>query len=152
MAQTCGLVWPSQWYCDSAFLCLCALGIGGWMVLWITAQPTTRAWPPAPLWLWAAWVLWQPCWEELLFRGLGQGMLREWTHARTVVPCVSLANLLTSAAFGAAHLAAHAPAWAGGILLVSLLLGWCRDRWHSVIPPLALHCLYNAGFFLLLGR
>jgi membrane protease YdiL (CAAX protease family) len=42
-----------------------------------------------------------------------------------------------------------APALAAGVLLPALLFGYFRDRHDSVLPAIALHVFYNAGYFLL---
>lgn len=48
--------------------------------------------------------------------------------------------------FSALHFIGHPPLWAAGVLLPSLLYGFFRDRHDSVLPPIALHVFYNAGY------
>jgi membrane protease YdiL (CAAX protease family) len=50
-----------------------------------------------------------------------------------------------------AHLPAHPFLWTGGIFVVSLTLGYLRDRLGSLYPPVWLHVYYNDGYFLLMG-
>lgn len=93
-----------------------------------------------------------PVLEELSFRGLLQGWLlqrlvgRHWPWSTTWR--ISLPNLLTSLAFAAAHLPTQAPAWAAATLAPSLVFGYLREHYDSVLPPMALHVYYNAGLIL----
>jgi len=87
----------------------------------------------------------QPAIEELVFRGALQGYLLERGFARRIGP-VSLANLGTTAAFVALHFAAQPPAWAIAVTAPSLVFGHLRERFGSVLPAIAMHSLYNAGF------
>lgn len=90
-------------------------------------------------------VLVQPLIEELVFRGALQGYLLERGFARRIGP-VSVANLGTTAAFVALHFVAQPPAWAIAVAAPSLVFGHLRERFGSVLPAMALHALYNAGF------
>lgn len=94
-----------------------------------------------------ALVVVQPAVEELVFRGALQGYLLERGFARRI-GSVSLANLGTTAAFVALHFMAQPPAWAIAVAAPSLVFGHLRERFGSVLPAMALHCLYNAGFAL----
>jgi hypothetical protein len=89
----------------------------------------------------------RPFVEELAFRGALQGYLLERGGSRTVGP-LSIANLVTTAAFVALHFTAQPPAWALAVAVPSLLFGHLRERFGSVLPPVALHSIYNAGFAL----
>lgn len=93
-------------------------------------------------------VLVYPVLEELVFRGLVQGWLLARLPGRSVGP-VSAANLVTSGLFAAMHLFFRHPLWAAGALVPSLVFGHFRERHRTVITPIALHCWYNAGYFLL---
>ena len=80
--------------------------------------------------------------EELVFRGGIQAwLLRRWP-ARALG--VSAANLLASLLFAAAHLWAHPPVAALGVLPVSLVLGTAYERSGERLgPPIALHLYFN---------
>jgi membrane protease YdiL (CAAX protease family) len=93
-------------------------------------------------------LLLQPGLEELAFRGGLQGLLRRTHWGPRSIAGVTLANATTSLLFGAAHLHHHAPAWAGAVLVPSLVFGWFRDRHDSVIPPITLHVAFNAAYYL----
>lgn len=96
-------------------------------------------------------VVWQPIIEELLFRGCLQGFLSMREGGQRSFVGISIANLLTSVVFTGAHIATHSLLWASVTLFPSLLFGVLRDRSGSVFPPIALHIIYNAGYFLLTG-
>ena len=89
-----------------------------------------------------------PVLEEIVFRGLIQGELlrrlpRRWG-------ALTLANLLTSAAFVAVHLLLR-PSWlSAGTFPVSLVFGYFRERTGGLAMPIALHVFYNVGFLLLI--
>jgi membrane protease YdiL (CAAX protease family) len=88
--------------------------------------------------------------EELVFRGGVQAALLRLTKAR--VASLSMANLVTSVAFAAAHLWSHPPLAALAVLPVALLLGVAYEqgfpsRRDSVLPPLALHLYFDAVLY-----
>lgn len=89
----------------------------------------------------------RPVVEELAFRGALQGYLLARGRSRAIGP-LSSANLIATVAFVAVHFAAQPPAWAVAVAVPSLLFGHLRERFGSVLPPIALHSIYNAGFAL----
>lgn len=144
-AQDLGLRPGRGWLADPRFVLALLAGVVFWLAL---------AWlgEPGPALGWAALVslvLLQPLIEELLFRGLLQGRLMARPWGRRQFGGFTLANLLVSLLFTALHFIGHPPLWAAGVLLPSLLYGYFRDRYNSVLPAIALHVFYNAGYFLL---
>jgi hypothetical protein len=134
------------WLADPRFALALVAGVAFWLALaWLGVQP-----PLAGAAALASLVLLQPLVEELLFRGLLQGWLRTWAWGRRQLAGVTLANLAVSLVFSALHFIHNPPLWAAGVLLPSLLFGYFRDRHGSVLPAIALHVFYNAGYFLLL--
>ncbi|MCM5570146.1 JDVT-CTERM system glutamic-type intramembrane protease [Burkholderiaceae bacterium FT117] len=128
---------------DAQFVAAIVVALPVWLLLGLgLAGPLHR---PAGLLEWLAFVAWQPLLEELVFRGLLQGQLLRLSAARRVGP-VSVANLLTTAAFAAMHLLAQPPAWALAVVAPSLVFGHLRERFGSVWPAVAMHAVYNAGF------
>ena len=134
-----------RWLADPQFFLALAAGVAFWAAL------AGLGLQPAPLGLaaLASVVLLQPVVEELLFRGLLQGWLAEKRWGRRGVAGFTAANLVAALAFTALHFVNHPPLWAAGVLLPALLFGYFRDRHASVLPAIALHVFYNAGYFLL---
>lgn len=95
----------------------------------------------------AAW----PILEELAFRGTLQPALAATRWGAREAFGVTTANVAASLAFVAAHALTHPPEWAAAMLFPSLVFGYFRDRYRSVVPAAALHVFYNAGWFLLRG-
>jgi len=117
-----------------------------WVFLGLLTQPVfDLSWPVELPGKFLLLVLLYPLVEELVFRGVIQGWLltrinRSWRG-------VSLANLLTSVLFVALHLWQHPPLWAFAVFVPSLIFGFFRDRYQSVIPAIILHSFYNLGYF-----
>lgn len=151
LSELLGLKVAPGFYRSPIFLSGLAVGAAFWLVL-----PFLTVVRPSP-WLrmlslsFLLAVLWQPIVEELLFRGCLQGFIsiREWGQ-RSLVG-ISIANILTSVVFAGAHIATHSLPWALSTLFPSLLFGVLRDRFGSVLPSIALHIVYNAGYFMLTG-
>ena len=93
-----------------------------------------------------------PLAEELVFRGLLQEALWRTRLGRLSVYCLSMPNIVTSLIFTGFHFLAHPPAWAVAVIIPSLVFGFFRDRYQSVIPAIVLHVFYNSGYFLLFGK
>jgi len=85
--------------------------------------------------------------EEVVFRG----GLQSWLLTKPALARhrfgVSAANALTSVVFSAAHLGAHAPLQALGVLPVSLLLGASLERSRRLWVPAALHVWFNVALY-----
>jgi membrane protease YdiL (CAAX protease family) len=92
-------------------------------------------------------VLWQPAVEELLFRGVLQGLLLGTTAGAAGRWGLSVANLVTSLAFVLVHFVNQPVIWAIGVFVPSLLFGLFRDRTGSIWPAFALHALFNGAFY-----
>lgn len=90
-----------------------------------------------------------PILEELVFRGLVQGsLLRYGELRRRLLGPISHANLVTSLIFAMAHLLRQPLLWAASTLVPSLVFGYVRERYNSVLPAIVLHILYNGAFAL----
>lgn len=146
-----GLQYHLHFHRDSAFLWLLALGPIAWLpmieVTTFQLLPWHAIWSTAFL----SVALWQPLFEELLFRGIVQGHLLQSRSRQRTWFGLSISNLLTSFLFSLAHLASHSILWSLLVLVPSLCFGFVRDRFGSVYPSIALHVFYNTGYFLLTG-
>jgi membrane protease YdiL (CAAX protease family) len=151
LRERLGLKAAPAFYRSPIFLSLLAMGAGVWLVLPFLAVVQPLPWLRIFSLAFLVAVLWQPIVEELLFRGCLQGWLFTHEWGPRSFAGISIANLLTSGVFAGAHIATHSLLWALSTLFPSLLFGVLRDRFGSVLPPLALHIIYNAGYFLLTG-
>ena len=151
LCERLGLRQVPGFYRSPFFLSCLAVGAIFWGVLPLLVVVQPLSWHRIPSLAFLLAVVWQPIVEELLFRGCLQGLLsiRKWGQ-RCLVG-LSIANLLTSLMFTGAHLATHSLLWAALTLFPSLLFGVLRDRSGSVFPPISLHIIYNAGYFMLTG-
>ena len=151
LCERFGLKAAPAFYRSPVFLSALAMGAAVWLVLPLLAVVQPLPWLQIFSLPFLVVVLWQPTVEELLFRGCLQGWLFTHGWGRQSFVGISIANLLTSIVFSGAHIATHSLSWALLTLFPSLLFGVLRDRSGSVLPPLALHIIYNAGYFLLTG-
>ncbi len=146
-----GLQHNRPFHQDSVFLLLLALGPMVWLAIigFVAFQPLAWhvIWSPAFL----SVALWQPLFEELLFRGAIQGQLLQTMWGRKTRLGLSMANLVVSLLFVLAHLVSHSISWSLLVFAPSLCFGFVRDRFGSVYPSIALHVFYNTGYFLLVG-
>lgn len=146
-----GLQLHRPFHRDSAFLLLLALGPMVWLAMigFLAFQPL----PWHAIWslTFLSVVLWQPLFEELLFRGIIQGYVQQSVGIQKTWNGLSLSNFLTSLLFTFAHLASHSISWSVLVLIPSLCFGFVRDRFGSVYPSIVLHAFYNSGYFLLIG-
>jgi hypothetical protein len=120
---------------DPLFLLALAAGF----LAWLLPEPARRI-PWTGLFILAAA-------EEIVFRGVLQGMLSRRLPQKVYPAGLSRANLITSGIFSLAHVFSHPPAWAGAVFFPSLLFGWSKDRFHSLLPCCLLHFFYNLLFF-----
>jgi uncharacterized protein len=132
-----------QWLADSHFVFAALAAAPAWVALAHLAGERMQA--DTAIAALVSLVLVQPVVEELVFRGALQGYLLERVSGRWIGP-VSIANLGTTTAFVALHLLAQPPAWAVAVAVPSLVFGHLRERYGSVLPAIALHSIYNAGF------
>ncbi|MDN5942645.1 MAG: JDVT-CTERM system glutamic-type intramembrane protease [Nitrospira sp.] len=151
LCERFGLKAAPAFYRSPVFLSALAMGAAVWLLLPFLTVVQPLPWPHIFSRPFLVAVLWQPIVEELLFRGCLQGWLLAHEWGRRSFVGISIANLLTSVVFAGAHIATHPLPWALSTLFPSLLFGVLRDRSGSVFPPLALHIIYNAGYFLLTG-
>lgn len=151
LCELLGLKAAPGFYRSPIFISSLAIGVVFWVALPFLAIIQPLPWLHMLSLPFFIAVLWQPIIEELLFRGCLQGwfLTHEWGPRSWVG--ISIANVLTSLIFAGAHVATHTLPWALSTVFPSLLFGVLRDRFGSVFPPLALHIVYNAGYFMLTG-
>ncbi len=91
-----------------------------------------------------------PVLEEIVFRGFIQEQLSKVFDNRRL-GMLSYANIATSVIFCALHFFYHHPVWAALVFIPSLIFGYCKDQYKTLIAPIILHVFYNAGYFLIFG-
>jgi len=109
------------------------------------------AWVSTNVWMFLQLALFYPVMEELVFRGLLQERLWKTRLARLSIYCISMPNIVTSVVFTSFHFLIHPPVSAVAVIGPSLVFGFFRDRYQSVLPSIILHVFYNAGVSLLFG-
>lgn len=92
------------------------------------------------------YVLIYPVVEELLFRGGVQAGLLQTKAGQQQLLGFSLANLMASLLFAAAHLVVRGTPAALLVFFPSLLFGYFRDRYSSILPAVLLHMGYNFSY------
>jgi membrane protease YdiL (CAAX protease family) len=151
---------PVRLWRDWHFLLALLMAPIAWLSILQAGVPVIApAWVAALPWHFAWLALVAPAVEELVFRGAMQpGLLRIITGTQCRLASFSaaqkaqvLANVATSLLFSAMHLLAHPPVWAAAVFVPSLVFGYFRDRHNSLLSPIVLHAVYNAGYFLLFG-
>jgi len=90
-----------------------------------------------------------PMLEETVFRGIIQPTIYNRLNGR--LGLFSYANILTSILFSLAHLPSHEPIWALAVFIPSLAFGLLKDKYKTLLAPVALHSYYNTGYFLIAG-
>jgi hypothetical protein len=151
LAAFLGLYPGRAFYADAAFWLAVLAGVLFWGGLAVLGPVAPLGWQQLLSWQYGSLVLWQPGWEELVFRGALQGYARQQAWGQHYWCGVSTANVVVSVLFMAGHWLSHPPLWALGVFLPALLFGWMRDHYDSLYPALVLHALYNAGYFWLTG-
>lgn len=116
-----------------------------WCLLYLLTNRPDTVTPPWDVFLKLALIY--PVLEEIVFRGGIQSLLLERPSLRkNKLFAISSANVITSILFAAAHLLHQSLLWASLVFFPSLIFGWARERYDSVLPSIVLHAFYNAGF------
>lgn len=89
-----------------------------------------------------------PLVEELLFRGLIQETLLKRSCLAVRNFGISYANIITSILFVGLHFIHHPPVWAMAVFVPSLVLGYIRERYISLLVPISLHIFFNCIYLL----
>ena len=137
---------PVPLYRDMLFRAAILLGPLYWLLLILLEAPDLQWNKPLlyPWWFLQLVVLY-PVLEELVFRGLVQELLRDYVSRARYGP-LTLANLLTSMLFAAAHLVFNPTPAALLVFFPSLVFGYFKDRTAALTASIILHGFYNAGF------
>jgi len=146
-AQTNIVIWRDA-HLGAAFTAAPVFWAGLW---WWNPPPLDLLWIAREPLGFATAALIYPVLEEVVFRGGLQTFLLRYAGGSARRGGLTLANVMTSAAFAALHLFSHAPLWGAATFLPSVVFGYFRDRHSSLISPIALHVFYDSGYFWLFG-
>ncbi len=121
-----------------------AAGPVGWLGMSLVLSPEPDwTWPLHAPWVFLLPVLVYPVLEEIVFRGLIQDALARLMAWR--LGPLTVANLITSVLFAAAHLIHQPPVWAALVFFPSLVFGYFRERHDTLGTPILIHVFYNLG-------
>jgi len=95
-----------------------------------------------------ALVIWQPFWEEMMFRGIIQGQVYKSLWGKRTWLKISNANMVSSLAFAALHIAYNPGLWSVAVFIPSLVFGYFRERHNTIYSAFALHGIYNLGYMV----
>ncbi|MDM5272166.1 JDVT-CTERM system glutamic-type intramembrane protease [Sulfurovum sp. zt1-1] len=93
-----------------------------------------------------------PVIEELAFRGMIQEYIATKTNRFPLFFYLSLSNILTSVLFAAIHFFYHQAIWVLLVFFPSLVFGYFKEQYQSIVPGIILHAFYNLNFILLVGN
>ena len=136
---------------DPAFILALVAGPAVWLLLMHATGGTPHPWrldlPPG----YVSYALVFPVLEEIAFRGALQASMYRCNWGQRTSIGISNANVVTSLVFTSLHFLVHAPLWAAAVFLPSLVFGYFRDKYQTLVPALLLHVIYNAGYFFFFG-
>ncbi len=136
---------------DRIFWSAVVFAIFFWCGLYIYIEPQlSPLWPLHHPLAFAIPALVYPVLEEVVFRGLVQEYLSKFLESRRFGP-ITHANLVTSLLFTVMHYFFHVPLWAAAVFIPSLVFGYFKDKYLSLIPPILLHVYYNSGYYWIFG-
>ena len=96
-------------------------------------------------------IVFYPVIEELAFRGMIQEFIATKTKQYPAFYYLTLANILTSVLFVLMHFVHHTPLWALLVFIPSLIFGYFKEQYKSILPSIFLHMFYNTcSVFLIL--
>ena len=119
-----------------------------WFGLWVMgADLTLNFSQPAGFYLSA--IIIYPLAEEILFRGVLQEYFEKKNTFQRTFLSISIANILTSLLFCLMHLYSHSALWSALTFFPSIAFGYSKHRYNTLLAPISLHIIYNAGYFIL---
>jgi len=136
---------------DKIFIGFFFIGFFGFLGPLINSSHKESAIPPSLHTLFLL-IIFFPVLEECLFRGILQGLLLKIPFMQKHYISITLSNLLTSILFVVMHFFYHTPWWATLVFFPSIILGYLRERFHNLLPPIILHIWYNFIYFIFINN
>ncbi len=148
LLQETGLLACPPFYRDGQFYLALLAALPVLTVIYVfipiyTSGITTGQWS-----FFIALVIWQPFWEELMFRGIIQGQVYKSPWGKRAWLKISNANMASSLAFATLHIAYNPNPWSVSVFIPSLLFGYFRERHNTIYSAIALHSIYNLGYMV----
>ena len=95
-------------------------------------------------------IMFYPVVEELAFRGVIQELIASKTKQYSAFYYFTVANILTSVLFVLMHFVHHTPLWAMLVFVPSMVFGYFKEQYKSILPSIFLHMFYNTWSLLLI--
>ena len=83
--------------------------------------------------------------EELFFRGFLIPVFSSFINNRFLF--FSYSNIIVSIIFSISHIFLHNILWSALVFFPSLIYGYFREKYKSILPSIILHFLYNLIYF-----
>ncbi len=83
--------------------------------------------------------------EELFFRGFLMPLLSSFIKGNSWF--FSYSNIVVSIVFSMSHIFLHNIFWSALVFFPSLIYGYFREKYESILPPVVLHFVYNLVYF-----
>jgi len=149
-----GLTVPGHFWRQPDFILACFAAVVFWSVIHIASLqdffPTASYQPQLAFYI---LLIGFPILEEIVFRGLIQESIHKLllnNNFKTLLfSKLSYANVITSILFCLSHLWSQPVTLALAIFIPSIIFGYLKDNYGSLLPPVSLHLIYNIGFYLL---
>ena len=90
-------------------------------------------------------LLFVSCSEELFFRGFLMPLLSSFIKGNFWF--FSYSNIVVSIVFSISHIFMHNIFWSTLVFFPSLIYGYFREKYGSILPPVILHFVYNLVYF-----
>ena len=148
LLEEVGLYTCPTFYRDREFYLALLAGLPVLSAIYLFIPVSTGSIHPGQWSVVVALVIWQPFWEELFFRGIIQGQIYKRSWGRRAWLKISNANIVSSLAFAAAHIAYNPNLWSVSVFIPSLVFGYFRERHKTIYSAFALHGTYNLGYML----
>jgi membrane protease YdiL (CAAX protease family) len=128
---------------DKQFIAAIIVAIFVWVIMSLLGAYSPQNFNPFYV------ILFYPITEEIVFRGTLQDYFCKKFKGNFLI--FSYGNIITSIIFSSLHLFYQPVFWALLIIAPSLIFGYFKDKFNSVIPAVVLHIFYNFGYFYLLN-
>ena len=132
---------------DYCFYGLLALGPIFVLLLSLFSPPKEAFWFLNQLEVFFQFTLVSAIVEEIIFRGFLDEILKKSALLKNRVGPLTYRNILISLLFTALHFFWHSPLWALLVIIPSLIFGYSKKRYETIVAPILIHLIYNLCYF-----